>query len=127
MRTKEALMDEFGAALQFFDGFGENWHALKECLSYLDEWLPGSCYVLVITEPSAVLSACDGEELKWLLKILAETGEWWSTPIVDNGRFNRPARPFHTVLQCSPTDLAALGKRFSEIPLLDRPANHEDS
>ena len=24
------LMEEFGAALQFFDDFGENWHALKE-------------------------------------------------------------------------------------------------
>jgi len=30
MRTTPRLMDELGAALQFFYGFGENWHALKE-------------------------------------------------------------------------------------------------
>src|SRR4030095_2905605 len=38
MRTTRSLMDEVGAALQFFEGFGENWHALQECLEYMDEW-----------------------------------------------------------------------------------------
>ena len=51
MRRLPDLMNEFGAALQFFDGFGENWHALKECLSYLDEWLPATAYVLVVSNP----------------------------------------------------------------------------
>ena len=40
MRSRQGLMNEFGAALQFFEGFGENWHALKDCLSHLDEWMP---------------------------------------------------------------------------------------
>ena len=111
-------MDEFGAALQFFDGFGENWHALGECLSYLEEWLPGDSYVLVITEPFFVLGDSDEEELQWLLKVLEETGRWWSKPVVDNGRFNRPARPFHTVLQCDEESLVRVQSRFGLLPSL---------
>lgn len=118
MLTQQSLMDEFGAAFQFFDAFGENWHALGECLSYLDEWLPASAYVLVITEPLVVLSEGDRQDLDWLLKVLGEAGEWWSKPIVDNGRFNRPARPFHTILQSSHEELEAVSNRFGKIPIL---------
>ena len=55
MRTKGGLMDEFAASLQFFDGFGENWHALSECLAYLDEWLPADAYILVVEGAEEVL------------------------------------------------------------------------
>ena len=48
MRTTKELMNETAAALQFFEGFGETGTALEECLSYLDEWLPADCYVIVL-------------------------------------------------------------------------------
>jgi hypothetical protein len=97
MRDKAALMNEFGAALQFFDGFGENWHALGDCLRSLDEWLPGDGYVLVV-ENADVLLRDEPAEMVWLLKVLHEVGAFWAKPIADGDRFDRPARPFHVLL-----------------------------
>jgi hypothetical protein len=117
MRTRQGLMDEFGATLQFFEGFGENWHALKDCLSYLDEWMSGEAYILVITRPHEVLVE-EPEELRWLVVTLNEVGEWWSRPITDNDRFNRSAIPFHAVLQCEEGEVASVKQRFGGPPTL---------
>lgn len=114
MRTRQALMDEIGAALQFFDGFGENWPALRECLAYMDEWLPGGAYVLVVTHPEELLAEEAGE-LGSFLRIIQETGEWWQTPIVDNGRFNRPAIPFHVVLRCNESTFPQVCRKFAGV------------
>lgn len=94
MRTEQSLMDEFAAALQFFEGFGENWNALEECLDYMDEWLPADAYILLI-ERAENLLVDDDEGMAILLRVLQRVGEWWSRPIEDNDRFNRPPRPFH--------------------------------
>ena len=56
MQTIQSLMDEISAAFQFFDGFGENWMALRECLEYLDEWLKADTYILVCEQAESVLS-----------------------------------------------------------------------
>ena len=98
MRTTQSLMDEFGAALQFFDGFGENWDALRECLAYMDEWLPADAYILLIAHADSVLADAGEDELATLLRVLHGTGDWWSKAITDNDRFNRPSRPFHCLL-----------------------------
>ncbi len=98
MRNTESLMNEFSASLQFFDGFGENWHALEECLFYLDEWLPADVYTLVINNSEKLLIENDAEQMIALLTTLHRSGEWWSKPILDNERFNRKSIPFHTLL-----------------------------
>ncbi len=118
MRSLQGLMDEFGAALQFFEGFGENWDALEECLCYLDEWLPGDAYILVISKPQELLSQESDEELAVFRRVIARVGEWWSRPITDNDRFNRPAIPFHLVLRCDDHQFEEVARRFSDIPLL---------
>jgi len=118
MISYEGLMNEFGAALQFFEGFGENWNALSECLFYLDEWLPAEAYLLVISRPLDVLADEPMEDLATFLRILNRAGNWWATPIEDNGRFNRPALPFHTILQCQPEEVDAVRERYGELPLL---------
>lgn len=119
MRTRQSLMDEFAAALQFFDGFGENWYALEDCLRYLDEWLPGDCYLLVITDPDQVLADAM-DELRWLLVTLNEVGEWWAQPITDQGRFDRGAVPFHTVLQVTDAKRSSLPPALASLPVLER-------
>lgn len=117
MKTLQNLMNEFGAALQLFDGFGENWHALGECLSYLDEWMPASSYLLIISHPTEILIE-EPDQITWLFRTLEEAGQWWSKPIRDNGRFNRGSVPFHTVLRVSPEDTDEALSRFPDIPRL---------
>lgn len=103
MRTTQALMDEFGAALQLFEGFGENWYALEECLSYLDEWLPADAYVLVV-ERAEELLVDEPADLPALLKTVDEAGGFWSKPVSGNGRFDRRPVPFHVLLNLSGSD-----------------------
>jgi hypothetical protein len=110
MQSVATLMDEFGAALQFFDRFGENWPALKEGLCYLDEWLPADTYILVIESAEHVLARENSEQFVAFLRTLHDAGEWWSRPIVDNDRFNRPARPFHVLLNVEPADAESVDR-----------------
>lgn len=100
MRTKDGLMSEFSAALQFFEGFGRNWDALLDCLRSLDEWMPATHYILLVRFAEQVLVE-EEEELKCLLSVMNDAAEWWSRPISDNDRFNRGAIPFHTLFSIS--------------------------
>ncbi|HKP27060.1 MAG TPA: barstar family protein [Dongiaceae bacterium] len=104
MRTTQSLMDEFGAALQLFDGFGENWDALRECLAYMDEWLPADAYILLVEHADRVLAEASDDELATLLRVLRDTGDWWSKAVTDNDRFNRPPRPFHCLFLSSQSE-----------------------
>ena len=120
MRSIDGLMDEFGSALQFFDEFGENWYALEDCLSTLDEWDLPDAFLLVITDPLQVLEDVPPENLAWLINILSDTGAWWAKPIIDNPPFSRPAVPFHVVLQCGPGEEVPCAQKYGEIPILIR-------
>jgi hypothetical protein len=114
MRTREGLLSEMGAALQFFPQFGENWTALADCLYYLDEWLPAPSYCLVFWEADLLL-ADEPDELGILVDVLARVGEWWQKPITDNDGFNRPAIPFHAVLKVVPEKLELVHARLREL------------
>jgi Barstar (barnase inhibitor) len=103
MRTTGELMTEFGAVLQLFEGFGENWYALEECLSYLDEWLPAEAYVLVVDRAEEVL-ADEPTDLAAFLKTIDAAGEFWSKPVEGNGRFDRGPVAFHVLLNLSGAD-----------------------
>lgn len=104
MRTDRAIMNEIGAALQIRDGNtagGENYPALEEYLMNLGEWLPAEAYVLDVEEAEAV--ACD-DDLEFLAALLVSVhgaAKSWSQPITDGGQFDRPARPFHMLMNYS--------------------------
>lgn len=95
-------MDEFGAAFQFFEGFGENWYALEDCLECLDEWLPADSYILIVECAEEMLCEEIPEELTLFLITMDRVGKSWSKSIEDNGRFNRKSIPFHALLHVSP-------------------------
>ena len=101
MKSKQALMDEISAACEFFDGFGENWWAVQDCLSDLNESVGAEAYTLVIEKGEQVLCDEPIEELGWFLRIMNDTAKWWSEPICDNGPYNRKAIPFHTLIHLS--------------------------
>jgi hypothetical protein len=54
MGTKQALFDEFSAALQFPWYFGENWDALEECIHDL-QWFPDEPQLFVLTNVERIL------------------------------------------------------------------------
>ena len=103
-------MDEFAAVLQFFDGFGKNWNALRECLEYLDEWMPADAYVLVVERSEELLADDDADQMTALLKTLHEVGDWWSKPVTNNDQFDRKEVPFHVLLNTSENGTASAGR-----------------
>jgi Barstar (barnase inhibitor) len=117
MRTTQALMNEFGSALQLFDGFGENWHALEECLCYLDEWLPAEAYLLVVERAEEMLEE-ERDSLPAFLKTMNDSAEFWAKPVEGNGRFDRPARPFHVLLIASNTAASASIEEFAQAAVI---------
>jgi hypothetical protein len=101
MCSEPALFDELGAALQFPDYFGENWPAAVECSADL-AWMPaGEGYVLVITEADLVLSEEAPGQIGVLVKTLTGAAESWAVAVEDGEWWDRPAVPFHIVLQAS--------------------------
>ena len=101
MRTKQALMDEFAAAFQFFSGFGENYMALQECLEDLNESLRADGYVLIVDRSEELLADEPDALLEALLFRFGLLGEYWSKAIEDDPRFNRAAKPFQVLLHLS--------------------------
>jgi RNAse (barnase) inhibitor barstar len=69
------LFREWGAALQFPSYFGHNWDAFEECLGDL-EWLPGSAYVILVTNTERLL-VDEPEQLGSLVDVLAGAAEEW--------------------------------------------------
>jgi RNAse (barnase) inhibitor barstar len=95
-RTAAELFDEFGAALQLPDYFGENWDALFECLTDL-EWLPGDAYLLGVTDGDLVLDR-EPQQFRTLLDVLERAAQNWAQAEDSQGT----PRPFQVVFQCAP-------------------------
>lgn len=114
MRTTCSMMDEISAALQFFEDFGENWYALKDCLESMHEWLPGDAFLIVVTKAEELLSEENPDNLSALLLTLHEVGQYYSISINDNGSFNRNKMPFHVLFLFSTDSIIEL-KRMKEI------------
>jgi len=117
MENWQGIMDEFGAALQFRAGFqyvGQNTHALEDCLTLLNDWLPGDAYILEILSGHMLLAQEENSDLAVLLRLLNSVGQQWATPIVDNPPNDRPAVPFHVVIKVPPNEMAGFLSRVTE-------------
>lgn len=107
MRTEDQLFTEVSAALQFPSYFGEIWPAFDECLADL-EWLPkGSGFVFVVYDADQVLADAPPQAFATFEKVVHRACDEFSEPVEDGESWDRPATPFHFVLQRS----SALARR----------------
>lgn len=98
-RTREALFDEFSAALQFPYYFGGNWPAFNECLADLD-WLSRQTgFVVLVYEAAQLLQEEQPEELAVLVRAIQNAAATFGNAVNDGEWWDRPAVPFHVVLQ----------------------------
>lgn len=112
MRTVDRLFDEMSAALQFPYYFGENWPALDECLADMD-WLPSRAgIVVVVLDAVEVLADEPDVELGTLVRSIAYAGETYAEPIDSGEWWDRPAVPFHVVLQAGTGEEALVRSRW---------------
>jgi hypothetical protein len=98
-RTRSALLDEFSAALQFPYYFGENWPAFDDCIADLD-WLSVPTGVVVLVyDASQVLADEHPGDMAAFVRALQHAGSVFGQPVDDGEWWDRPALPFHVVLQ----------------------------
>ena len=101
--TPSALFQEWAAALQFPYYFGENWDAFVECMIDL-QWLPGSCYVFVVTQSDRVLPD-SSSDFSILLRTLRWAHEQWKIP--NRANMDEPIAPFTIVFHAEPENADA--------------------
>lgn len=114
--TFDALFDEVSAALQFPYYFGRNMNALSECLADLS-WLPADAYILVVSSASELLSNEGPHDRRALFQLLDGVAAEWATPIADGEQWDRPAIPFHILLQTFPEDEPSTTKFLQEVSI----------
>lgn len=113
MRSGDALFNEVGAALQFPPYFGENWDALDECLCDL-EWLPARVdYALYVLNAGEVLADEAERWLGVLTRMLQKAVEEWGHEVALGESWDRPAMPFHVVLQAHPKSFESTSARWT--------------
>ena len=105
--TKQALLDELSAALQFPSYFGNNWDACADCLRDLS-WLDHSGGIAVVfTDADRLLIDAGEPAFKTLLAVLTETAKHW-----DKTNAAKSSRPFHVVFQAEAENVQKLMQRF---------------
>jgi len=114
MRTVEGLYAEFAAAMQFPYYFGENGAAFDECMTDL-EWLPAAGYLVLVLEAECLLVDERPEQLRLFLEAFRFICGEWATPIAVGEYWDRPAKAFHFVFQCSEDALPSLALEIGEL------------
>jgi hypothetical protein len=112
MRTVDRLFDEFAAALQFPDYFGENWPAFNECLADMDWLAMNNGVAIAVLQPGEVL-ADSPVELEVLVRAITDAAETYAEPISLGEWWDRPAVPFHVVLHAGPGESDDVVGRWS--------------
>ncbi|MGI9104312.1 MAG: barstar family protein [Terriglobales bacterium] len=102
MRRVSDLYDEFAAALQFPEYFGENWDALEDCLTDL-EWLPATGYVLFVSNALDVLGDEPDKQFEIFISVMFTVCEEWARATIP--------KPFHVLFQCEEGDIKSLRNR----------------
>lgn len=110
--SHESFFNEVAAALQFPYYFGENWDAFNDCITDL-EWLPGEAYLLLVSNASFLLFDEELEDFRALIRLLAGANQEWAAPDKYLPQ-NRPSTPFHVVVQCTTSSVAAFVAKLAQ-------------
>jgi Barstar (barnase inhibitor) len=95
--TQAGLFTEFALGWEFPDYFGHNWPALEDCLTDL-AWVPAPGYLCVIDHAEALLEDEPPVAMAVLTDLLTRVGAYWAAPIAVGEAWDRPAKPFRTLL-----------------------------
>lgn len=99
-KTKEGLIQEFSAALQFpYYAINDNWDGFDECIIDLD-WLPAEKYFIFITNFDEVLTQYS-QDLKTFFIILKDAIIQWTKENKNNIPTQKPAA-FNILFHCEP-------------------------
>ncbi len=98
MKTNDSLFDEFVKVFEFPDYFGHNYDALDECIGDLG-WIDFSVGIILVKDSCTLLSKEKSDTLEILNSVFQDASREWSKPIELGEEWDRPAIPFHTVLQ----------------------------
>lgn len=107
MQSKEHLLDEFAAALQFPLYFGRNWDAFEECMADL-QWLPAKTYVLVISDAGSLLKMEPANSIVVLFEILDRVSREWAAGKLPNINVEQEPVRFHVLLQDAASSIEEL-------------------
>jgi len=107
------FFDELAAALQFPYYFGENWSAVRDCITDLN-WLKGSSFLIVFDSAEHLLSQSE-RGFRLLLDIFADAHEVWHRETADFGIHGRRPIAFQSVFACDPDEVDALTQRIRAV------------
>jgi hypothetical protein len=107
MTVLDGVFREFVRGLEFPEDFGWNWPAIAECLTDLS-WLPGTSYVLVVTDAGRPLID-DIDEVPTLQRHLESAGRRWANSFALGPEWDGGEVPFNVVLIGKPHGWADQG------------------
>jgi hypothetical protein len=110
MSNTRLFFAELAAALQFPLYFGKNMNALAECLRDLDDWLPASAYILVISQAMSVLKEEDRDDLVDFFRLLSDVSKEWAVGTLPGANWERKPTPFHVVLHANVGEAEVLAR-----------------
>jgi len=106
MKNVDHLYDEFSAALQFPEYFGENWAAFDECIADLD-WLPARGYILMVYEAAFLLND-EVSDRPAFLRIMAKTCKEWATAPHAYFPVKLEPTPFHVLFHAREAEVSPI-------------------
>ena len=110
----QGLFDEFAAAFQFPYYFGNNWPALKDCLSELS-WIPADAYLVCVMHADLLLADDCRGLFETLVHTLQRIAHGWSRDSHNLAVMGRKPTPFHILFQASAAGHDLLSARLTAI------------
>lgn len=99
MQTLDAFYDKIYKKFHAPAYAGKNFNALRDILTDLSWIINRSRYVVFFQNAEEILIKGQANALQGFLEILEAVGREWSQPVQQGEAWDRPAMPFHSILQ----------------------------